>query len=242
MSLVKLNIGCGPNIFPYPGWTNYDHDEQNEYFYYIKLVVEGLTSNPPNPYYINVFNNMTKEQRNVVNYFINGGSANIIKHDIMSGLPQHQDNSVDIIYLGQIIEHLNIIYQVPKVLNECFRVLKPGGVIRITTPDLDLLLNAYFNNDMDKFAPEQPEFYKLADPGSKLCFLMFGASGPNCTFNNYEGHMFIFNKFSIRNCLLNSGFKDVYFYYEPHKSVNPILAEEAVDTGLSHSFIVEAVK
>ena len=36
-SLVKINIGCGPNIFPFDGWVNYDHAESlNNYWVFMK--------------------------------------------------------------------------------------------------------------------------------------------------------------------------------------------------------------
>lgn len=240
--MIKLNIGCGPNIFPYDGWTNYDRDVQNEYFDYIKLVVDGISANPPNPYYIDAFNRMPKQQKDIVLYIKRGKKPNIIAHNVVNGFPQYINNTVDFIVGNQMIEHFNKIYEVPKILSECYRILKPGGIIRLSTPDLDLLLNAYINNDMDKFSVEQPAFYKDADKGSQLAYLMFGASGPNCNSSAYEGHFFIFNKISMTKTLKEIGFKDIEFYYETNKSKSSVLCQEVVDTGMTHSFIVEGVK
>jgi predicted SAM-dependent methyltransferase len=58
------------------------------------------------------------------------------------------DNSVDYIYTEHMIEHINYP-QVKNMLSECYRVMKPNGVIRIATPDLKFLENLYQNPDKD---------------------------------------------------------------------------------------------
>ncbi len=65
--------------------------------------------------------------------------------DVTKGLP-YKDGSVDGIYSEHFIEHLtqkNIV----AFLRECRRVLKPGGRVRIATPDLDELIRQYIEND-----------------------------------------------------------------------------------------------
>ena len=63
-----------------------------------------------------------------------------------------EDSSVDIILLCEVIEH---IYNPDKVLEECNRILKPGGKIVITTPNLVswynriLLLLGFFPANQD---------------------------------------------------------------------------------------------
>lgn len=224
---IKLNIACGPNIFPHPGWINYDREDFSSYFNAIK------THNQTG---------MPEHQKKLSNYVRSGEKIDFIIHDIRNGFPQHETNSVNIIYCGQMIEHFNPVYEVPKFLSECYRILVPGGLIRLTTPDLDLLIQSYLNGQMDKFSIEQPAFYKNEDPSTQLSFLMYGACGPNCTWDNYEGHMFLFTKKSMTNMLQKNGFKEIEFYYETGKSKDIVMAKEAVDAGMTHSFVVEAIK
>jgi len=235
--LIKLNIASGPNIFPYSGWINYDKDDSMNYFKYLDWQNPEKTK-------AYVLEEMPEHQQKLAQYIRTFGIDDIkfVVKDITSGFNEHNDNSVDLIYLGQMIEHLNPVHQTGNFLKECNRMLKPGGVIRITTPDLDILIKAYLNGEMDKFSDEQPEFYKESDPASQLCLLMYGASGSNCTWTNYEGHMFLFNKKSMTDILKYAGFKDIEFYYEPGKSKHPVMQKEVVDAGLSHSFICEAIK
>jgi predicted SAM-dependent methyltransferase len=233
--LVKINIAAGPNIFPYKGWTNYDHVSFESYFDWAKN-----TNLEPGTIWANdgpgSFENMNKLQK-----FLRSNDTSYILHDIRKGLTSEND-SVDLIYFGQAIEHFNPIFEVPKILKECYRVMKPGGVIRVTTPDLDLLIQSYFTKKMDIFNRDQPEFYIESDPGSQLSFLMFGASGPNCTFDNYEGHMCLYTRTSMKKILEDAGFKDIEFYIESGKSKNITMQKEAIDAGVNHSLIVEAVK
>jgi ubiquinone/menaquinone biosynthesis C-methylase UbiE len=152
------------------------------------------------------------------------------------------DNSVDFVYVGQAIEHMNYIHQVPKFLKEMHRVLKPGGIIRMTTPDLTKLLLAYNSNEMMKFADDQPDFYKDLDPSAQLSLLMFGASGQDCTQERYEGHFFCYTEKAMEDLLRKIGFKEIEFRSYGQKSKNREIENELRDEGMSHSFVVEAIK
>lgn len=227
---MRLNIASATNIFPHDGWINYDREDISKHLIAMKYIPESSIQNHPTYY------------QNIIRYIQAGGNVDFRVQDLRQGFPQHPDNSVDAIYLGQMIEHLNPIYEIPKFLQECNRMLKSNGVIRITTPDLDLLIYHYLNNKMDKFIPDQPDFYRTADPSSQLAFLMYGSCGPNSTWDYYEGHMFLFTQTSMRIVLIKSGFKNITFYNEIGKSIDPVMAEQVYDAGISHSLIVEAVK
>ena len=52
------------------------------------------------------------------------------------------DCSFDYIFSEHMIEH--VTYQNGKrMILECYRVLKPGGLLRISTPDLSFLVDLY---------------------------------------------------------------------------------------------------
>jgi len=65
--------------------------------------------------------------------------------DVRKGLP-FADNTVSGIYNEHFIEHLNHAEGI-SFLRECRRVLKPNGILRIATPDLDNIINLYTNDD-----------------------------------------------------------------------------------------------
>ncbi len=63
-------------------------------------------------------------------------------HDMRQPLP-YDDNSVSFIYNEHFIEHLSVAEGLA-ALKEFYRVLAPGGVVRIATPDLRYVLFRYF--------------------------------------------------------------------------------------------------
>lgn len=213
-------------MFPFSGWQNYDHENFDYYIDYIK----------------NATTVYAEYLQNLVNYVKSGGELKCTVRDLRDGFPEHSDNSIDIINFGQAIEHISPHYDCPLFLKECHRMLKPGGYLRITTPDLDLLINAYLNGDMNKFASEQPDFYLEQDPSGQFAMLCYGSS---TTFREekYAGHKYLYTQKSMTNALNKAGFTDISFYYEPGKSKNEIINKEVVDSGgANHSFIVEAIK
>lgn len=225
---MRLNIACGPNVFPSDKWINYDREDIREYLEALKKFTN--------------FSGMPEHQVKLAKYVQKGGKIDFRVRDLRKGFPEHLDQTVSAIYLGQMIEHVNPIYEARPLILECKRMLKPGGVLKITTPDLDLLIDAYKNGDMGKFASEQPVFYKAFPPSAQLAMLMYGSSGSHCTWDNYEGHMFLYTKESITSLLAASGFRPPFtFYQEGGMSIDQVMAEEAVDAGMSHSLAVEAV-
>lgn len=65
----------------------------------------------------------------------------VIAHDLTSGLP-YGDIEIDVVYSSHLLEHFNKSFA-PQFLQECFRVLKPGGIIRIAVPDLETIVRLY---------------------------------------------------------------------------------------------------
>lgn len=57
-------------------------------------------------------------------------------------LDMFQDNSVDLIYNCHILEHFER-NDIEKVLEEWYRVLKPGGILRTAVPDFQKLVKVY---------------------------------------------------------------------------------------------------
>lgn len=74
----------------------------------------------------------------------------------------YEDNSVDEIYAGHILEHISI-RETGKTLDEWYRVLKPGGHITVTTPDFHWVCEAYLNNELS--AREASETYLHVELG-----------------------------------------------------------------------------
>ncbi len=61
-----------------------------------------------------------------------------------------EDSSVDCIYGSHIFEHVSILNSL-KIFKECYRILKPGGIIRIVVPDARRSIEEYLAGNEDYF-------------------------------------------------------------------------------------------
>lgn len=57
-------------------------------------------------------------------------------------LKKIKSNSVDLVYMCHIMEHIPV-YDISIVFAEMKRILKTGGVLRISVPDFDKIINVY---------------------------------------------------------------------------------------------------
>lgn len=69
------------------------------------------------------------------------GGADVICHNITEGLP-FSDESFDVVYHSHLLEHIPRIKALP-FMKECYRVLKPGGIVRVLVPDLEQIARLY---------------------------------------------------------------------------------------------------
>jgi SAM-dependent methyltransferase len=66
------------------------------------------------------------------------------------------DGSCDIVFCSHMFEHIPHT-RLPMVLSEINRILKPGGVLRLLTPDLQKIVTAYINKDEEFFREAKEE-------------------------------------------------------------------------------------
>jgi predicted SAM-dependent methyltransferase len=101
--------------------------------------------------------------------------------DITRKLP-FDDRSIDAIFCEEAIEHISK-NKAMDLLEDCFRILKVGGVIRITTPDL-----SYFCT-------------RIIDENT-------GADEINTVFFGH-GHRYLYNRYELRRICTQVGFVDI---------------------------------
>lgn len=104
--------------------------------------------------------------------------------DSLSFIP---DNSVELIYNCHVLEHFKR-RDVPRVLAEWLRVLRPGGTLRVSVPDFSALSKLYQKN---------------CDLGQVIGAL-FGRQD-----YLYNIHYNVFDYFTLKNCLEAAGYRDV---------------------------------
>ncbi len=142
-------------------------------------------------------------RRGWLNTDINPINPDIVFMDATARMP-FDDDVFDYLFCEHMIEH--IPYPTGRaMLAECLRVLKPGGRIRVCTPDLAKIIrlygsaktpteDAYVTWSIQEFIPE-------AD-----------GIDPAFTINNFVrnwGHQFIYNEAIMERALLHAGFTDI---------------------------------
>ena len=75
------------------------------------------------------------------NIDFNSTGPEIIAHNIEKGIP-FGDESFDAVYHSHLLEHFTK-NSAPNFVRECYRVLKPNGIIRIVVPDLEKIICCY---------------------------------------------------------------------------------------------------
>jgi len=71
-------------------------------------------------------------------------SQEVMRHDIRAALPFKNDE-FDGVYHSHVLEHLPRA-DGERFLRECWRVLRPGGTIRLAVPDLETLARLYIKH------------------------------------------------------------------------------------------------
>jgi SAM-dependent methyltransferase len=76
-----------------------------------------------------------------VNLDLQPSAPGVFPCDLSRGLP-FEDGAVDVAYSSHVLEHF-ARNEAPRFLRECFRALRPGGVIRLAVPDLEGIVREY---------------------------------------------------------------------------------------------------
>tara|TARA_Y100000389_G_scaffold201916_1_gene245823 strand:+ start:1239 stop:1883 length:645 start_codon:yes stop_codon:yes gene_type:complete len=91
----------------------------------------------------------THVEVNIGKQFKKGG--NVSPPDILADITRHiplKDNSVNLIFSRATLEHLTY-YELINHFLECHRLIKKDGFIRMTVPDMDIMINNYLNKEED---------------------------------------------------------------------------------------------
>ena len=117
---IKVNFGC----FDYPceGWINIDYALRH-------ILINKIPLMPKILYKLGIL-------KKRVYLAHNHGKFNKVKYGDVRKKLRFRDNSIDAINCSHMLEHL-YYDEAKKFLKECFRILKDGGIMRISVPDLE---------------------------------------------------------------------------------------------------------
>ena len=162
-----------------------------------------------------------------INSDLKEGPGIDISGDIRDGLPL-DDESVDYAVSIHALPMISYPDLVP-VLQELRRVLKPGGVLRLSMPDVDRTIQAYLRRDRDYFFVPDDEVKSF---GGKFIVHMLW----------YGYTVTVFTTDFIDELLWSAGYQDVRHcaFKETSSPFGPGILE--LDNREAESLFVEAVK
>ena len=78
-----------------------------------------------------------------VNVDLNSHSPFVRPWDLTKGIP-YDDNTFEVVYHSQVIEHYKR-EDAQRFIGECYRILRPDGIMRVVTPDLEDITRNYLH-------------------------------------------------------------------------------------------------
>jgi SAM-dependent methyltransferase len=193
-NMIRLNLGCGPNAPA--SWVNVDGSWN-----------AWLSNHDYLRKTLNAFGVISKNSP--------GAQWNVrpLVHDLTKSLP-FKENTVSAIYGSHVLEHLYLA-EAQRLLAECKRVLRPGGVIRLVVPDLCSMTANYLKNK-NGGSPSPSEKIAAADQlNEKLGFRSPAPPNGNFLFRFYylwkdfHHHKWMYDSDSLLHYMEEAGFTAV---------------------------------
>lgn len=138
-----------------------------------------------------------------LNTDLNPTTYNVLSLDAKKKFP-FANNTFDYIFFEHLLEHLEY-HEGVKLIQECFRILKPKGKIRISTPDLKFLIKLY-NQKKTKFQKEY--IYWATNKFLPVIKIYRDVFVINNFFRSWN-HKFIYDFELIKYTLRRSGFINI---------------------------------
>ena len=180
---MKVNLGCGTNYVE--GYENLDKSpnvwmSKLNFLKKLLFILKIIDSN-----HMKTWN------------------SNIIYKDIRK--LNYRPNSISHIYSSHTLEHI-YYWEAEKVIKDCYKILEPGGKLRLALPDLDQFIDKYVVNRKSNPSHSAIEFdkellsYPINKPKSLEYFISY--------FFNHV-HKWHPTKAVVIEMLKNTGFKGI---------------------------------
>lgn len=192
---LRLNLGCG--LTAPPGWINVDGSWNARLAKYplIRRVLSRFALVPSGKLEI-------------------PWSSSILTHDIRKSLP-FRDGSVAAIYASHVLEHL-YREEGQSLMAESFRILRPGGVLRVVVPDLRAIAEDYLGNGASKNREAASASLRPADllnqrllmrwPSPQSSNLLYRVYS---SWQDFHSHKWMYDEDSLVTLFARTGFVEI---------------------------------
>lgn len=226
--LKKLNIGSSRNTVE--GWINLDGSWNARLAKHptLRRVLKSLGVVPSN-------------------LLDTSWNTDILVHDVKRPLP-FSENSIACIYASHLLEHL-YLEDAKRLLKECYRVLQPGGILRVVVPDLQAIVLEYMGEQAIDDAYSDPEISRADRMNKRLSFREPAAVSGNTLFRIYAAlkdfhtHKWMYDAESLVMYFRGAGFvsaSEMNFLQSQIEGIEAIEKAERVINGAG--VCVEGVK
>lgn len=158
----------------------------------------------------------------------------LLNYNLLKKWPM-DDGSISFIAGSHFIEHLDLNHGI-QFLKESYRVLKPGGVIRLSCPDLEIYIRNYVANNTDffndKLIRQWCAFSQAETPGEILAAKAYDSGGAHKWFYDFD---------SLKHILGLAGFRDIKKCHRLEGKVPELDTLELAERELETVY-VEAIK
>lgn len=172
--IVKINLGSGVEVAE--GWLNVDGS--------IHALLSGMPRQVLSILYH--FSNSLNSAMSERDYIERLHNSRFVFYELGLGLPFY-DNVADYVYSSHVLEHF-YLSEARRLLGEIWRILKPGGTVRVCVPDLEHAISVYQSG---RFAEALTYFFGESRPG------------------HYREHHYMYNFSLIAELLSARGFTDI---------------------------------
>lgn len=201
---VKINLGSGLSVAK--GWLNIDGS------------LNAMFASWPKWFHKIIYRLSGSRQYYSVEKYCSILENNLfLHHDLSLSFPL-KDNTVDFIYSSHFFEHL-FKEEAFNLLIQCAKALKPGGMIRISVPDLAFAVSLY---ERDRKIEMLEDYFFVVNKGSYL-----------------SRHKYMYDFDLLKATLESAGFSNVT-RCEFRKGKTPDI--EVLDIYPDVSLFVEAIK
>jgi SAM-dependent methyltransferase len=192
---LRLNLGCG--LQTHPSWVNVDGSWNAR-----------LAKHPTFRKILASLRLMSAESAGIP------WSRDIFVHDVRKPLP-FPDGSAIAVYASHVLEHL-YREQGQQLVRESFRVLAPGGIIRVVVPDLKNCVREYLGErPFGELSPSQ----KALPPGDLLnerLLMRWPSPSKRLTLyriyelsEDFHSHKWMYDEDSLSSLIRSVGFASV---------------------------------